>query len=131
MKLSSVDFAQLLSDLFYCDRCEQCLADYRRIGICKVLNDSKELSISPENFYTDYPYIAAYVKCRFHYTKCTDCVFQQIEYNGICTRTRKKGCQAVDKEMERLMQSGQEWKIINPLTDVRIEDAPLKGTIVF
>lgn len=115
MKISSVNLAQLLSDLFYCKQCNHCLADYRQSGLCNALCGQHELNISPETFYTDYPFMAAYAKCKFNYVRCSECIFQ-IENNSACTRMSKEGCQVIDDEMERLMRSGQEWEILNPLT---------------
>lgn len=114
MKISSVNLAQLLSDLFYCKQCKQCLADYRQTGLCNTLCNQKELKIIPETFYTDYPFIAAYAKCKFQYAKCSECIFQ-IENCKACTRMSHDGCQVVDNEMERLMRSEQEWEILNSI----------------
>lgn len=130
MKFSSIDFAQLLSDLFYCKQCKQCLADYRQTNLCNVLRGQKELNISPKTFYTDYPFIAAYIKCKFSYAKCSECVFQ-IENNSACTCMDKKGCQVIDNEMEHLMRSGQEWEILNSFNNNPNEDAQPKATIAF
>lgn len=129
MKISSIDLAQLLSDLFYCKQCNQCLADYRQTGLCNALCNQKELKIIPETFYTDYPFIATYAKCKFNYVRCSECIFQ-TENCGACTRMSHEGCQVIDNEMERLMRSEQEWEILNSMSSDG-NDTPSKVTIEF
>lgn len=112
MKFSSIDLAQLLSDMFYCNKCKLCLADCKQTGLCNALFDQKKLKIFPETFYTDYPFIAAHIKCKFDYIKCSECILCN-EDNTICIRTSKKNCSIVDNEIERLARSGREWEILN------------------